>query len=591
MNVFLFLLVSLIVHSLPVPYRPGMLRFRALIRWLPLRLIWGTGAWAAITIFMMLTLPWAIIGLVMSFGLMILMTAGLGRGNIEDIIRGAQVPIACMGLIIVITIPAFTGLITWTSDVSNATFFDEMIEETDEPLFTEPIPDNMVRLVTKDYAIYVARQHIGPFGSNVQVAASHITTKDDRLVWVCTITSTNVLAENFIKGFIVVDANDPQSVDPLLINGSTIPVGEGLFWDKNIRFANYLNDMGAAYQYAYPTWDPAGNMVYVQTRTPLGYDFVERAIGPVVYAENGSVYEYDTIGDTPSWITQAYAEEYLERQVARWGGYRRGDGFDLFAGGLLWLIPPSNDRLEISEDTRYIVSPDTGNVEAFLAVHPVTNSRSLAGVFRATQNKVYYHDLSGGSFISGTAAADNVVAGIPQPASGFYFGSMPLLYPVRINSSYSKWTWYTPIYWAEGSYDEDDEWSILNMRLHALALVDASNVDRYARINAGGSLTGAALVEQVRNEYVTLFGGVTEEEENGFEITATVVNKSQYVQDGDTHIVLGTDNSTIPYIEGTRSWMRLEDWYTLLNLQVGDIFTATVQVFEGQYRITAIDKS
>ncbi len=267
-------------------------------------------------------------------------------------------PVLCVGLLLVLIIPLFSGIIGWTSDVSNANSFNSMITVANGSLFSSPIPDDKVRLVTEEYATYVAGQHLSPFGSNVVVASAHITTRLGRLVWVCTIVSSNVIAANFLKGFIVVDANDPQTVSPILINQTSIPVGEGLFWDRNIQFGNYLNDMSSSYEYAYPTWDPLGHMVYVQTRTPLGFDFVERAIGPIVYCENGTVVSYPSIAETPKWITQAYSEEWLERQVTRWGSYRRGSGFDLFAGGFLWFIAPSNDRLEMSEDTRYILNPE-----------------------------------------------------------------------------------------------------------------------------------------------------------------------------------------------------------------------------------------
>jgi hypothetical protein len=402
------------------------------------------------------------------------------------------------------------------------------------------------------------------------------------------------LAENFIKGFIVVDANDPQSETPDLIQGTNITIGEGLFWDRNIQFGNYLNDMTASYQYAYPTWAPNGDIVYIQTRTPIGFDFVERASGPILYFENGSVFSYATIEETPDWVTQAYGEEYLERQISRWGGYRRGDGFDLFAGGFLWVIPPSNNRLEIHEDTRYIINPDTNRVEAFIAMHPVTATRTLAGVFRATKDAVYYHDLSDEGYVSGDAAAANVVADIGAPASGVYFGSMPLLYPVVINSTLTKWTWYAPIYWADYYYDEDlEEYTATNMRLHALGLVDASNIDRFVWQPLGGTISGEELVQSVRTEYVELFGGTVEPEPTGtFEMTATVVNKTSYVDDGDTHIVLKTDNATYPFIEGARDWMNLTDWYTLLNdIGVDDSFTATIQVVGDMYRIIAIFKN
>jgi hypothetical protein len=540
------------------------------------------------------TLPWALLTLVISLGALLVISSGFRGGDIEDILRGVRVPLTCIGMLIIILIPAFSGFISWTADVSNAEYFDSKITETDEPLFNTSIPDNMVRLVTEEYAIYVARQHLSPFGSNVHVAAAHITTRDNTLVWVCTIVSTNVLAENFIKGFIIVDANDPQSETPELIEGTTIPVGEGLFWDRNIQFGNYLNDMTASYQYAYPTWDPVGNLVYVQTRTPLGFDFVERASGPIIYAENGSVYSYATIEETPDWVTQAYGEEYLERQISRWGGYRRGDGFDLFAGGLLWFIPPSNNRLEIHEDTRYIINPDTNNVEAFIAVHPVTATRTLAGVFRATKDDIYYHDLSGEGYVSGDTAAANVVADIGAPASGIYFGAMPLLYPVIINSTLTKWTWYSPIYWADYVYDADlDQYTATNMRLHALGLVDASNIDRFVWQPLGGTISGEELVHSVRSEYVELFGGTIEPEPTGtFNLTATVVNKTSYVDGGDTHIVLKTDNVTYPYIEGARVWMNLTDWYTLLNdIGVGDNFTATIEIVDNMFRIVTIVKN
>jgi len=542
---------------------------------------------------MMMTLPWAILSLIMSFGLLLMVSSGFRPGELEDMLRGLRAPLTCFGLLVVMLMPMFSGLIGWTADVSNAQYFDNMIVESDELLFNSTIPDDMVRLVTEEYAEYVANQHISPFGSNVEVSAAHITTRAGRLVWVCTIVSTNVLAENFVKGFIVVDANDPQAFEPEVITSTTIPVGEGLWWDKDIRFRNYLNDMTAAYQYAYPTWDQLGELAYVQTRTPLGFDFVERAIGPTVYFENGTVVSYNSIEETPDWITQAYAEEWLEREVSRWGGYRRGNSFDLFAGGLLWFIPPSNDRLEMTEDTRYIANPDSGMVEAFIAVHPVGNFEALAGVFRATQDTVYYHDLSAFGYVSGDAAAANVVGQLPPPATGFYYGAMPLLYPVETNPGEIKWTWYTPIYWADGSYDEDaGEFFLTDMRLHALALVDASNIDKFYIQELGGALSGPLLVQTTRAGYVALFGGsIGPGPGTAFELTATVVNVTSYVEDGDTHIVLGTDNSTYAFIEGARAWMNLTDWYTLLNLNPADSFIATLQEEDGQYQIIAIVKT
>jgi hypothetical protein len=594
MNALEFLLITLIAHVIPIPFSRQLMMPSRLIKWLPMRLVWGTVAWVIICLLFGATLPWAILGLIMSLAALMMISSGFRPGGrMEDMLEGIRLPYACIGLIILIVVPTYGGIVSWTSGVANAEYFNGMITVTDEPLFMNPIPDRMVRLVTEEYAKYVASQHLSPFGSNNIVAAAHITTRNGTLVWVCTIVSTNVLAENYVKGFVVVDANDPQTVEPHIITSTTIPVGEGLFWDRNIQFANYLNDIGASYEYAYPTWDLSGSLVYVQTRTPIGFDFVEAAIGPIVYAENGTVFAYDTIEDTPSWITQAYAEEWLERQITRWGSFRRGSGFDLFAGGLLWFIPPSNDRLEITEDTRYILNPDTGRIEAFIAVHPVNTPSTLAGVFRATPTEVYYHDLSGEGYVSGDAAVANVVGDIGQPASGVYYGAMPLLYPVVINSTLTKWTWYTPIYWADAYYDEDiGDYVSSNMRLHALGLVDASNIDRFVWLPLGGTLSGEDLVHEVRSDYVALFGGEIEEEPSeSFSITANVTAKTAFVQSGQQHVLLQTDNATYEFLEGAQAWMNTTDWYTLLFLDIGDNFTATILQAGDVYRIVAIVKN
>jgi hypothetical protein len=246
--------------------------------------------------------------------------------------------------------------------------------------------------------------------------------------------------------------------------------------------------------------------------------------------------------------------------------------------------------VEISEDTRYILNPETQTVEAFICVHPITSSSALAGVFRATHDGMYYYDMSSLGFISGEAAKANVLSQLPPPATGSYYGAMPLLYPVQISPTETKWTWYCPLYWADGIY-QDSTFQASDMRLHALALVDASNVDKFYIQELGGTLSGPTLVQAAREGYITRLGGTVEGPKDTFKMNATVTNKTQYVQDGNTHIVLGTSNSTYPYIEGARAWMNLSDWYTLLNLNVSDSFTATIHVVQGQYQIIAIVKN
>lgn len=590
MEVMVFLLISLIVHSIPIPYRPGMLRFNRLLKWLPTRLVWGTVAWVLICIISQMLLPWAAIGLIMSFAVLMVFSSGFRPEHIEDLMQGVRVPFICFGLIIIIVIPMFSGVIGWTSDVSNAEYFDGMLTKTTEPLFASPIPDNQIRLVTSEYATYFANQKLASIGSNIEIAAAHITVKDGRLVWVCVVVSTNVLSENYLKALIVVDANDPSMYQIITNPEIRTLKAEGLFWDQNIQFGNYLNDMTNSYETAYPTWDPVGNLVYVQTRTQLGWDFVERPLGPIVYCENGTVITYPEIQDAPSWITQAYAEEWLERDVNRWGGYRRGSGFDLFAGGFLWFIAPSNDRLEMTEDTRYILNPDTNRVEALIAVHPPgASALTLSGFIRGTEDNVYYHDLSNAGFASGQAATNEIIKQFATPTTGSYEAAMPLLYPVQVNATSYRYVWYCPIYWVDGYYDTDaEQYYISDIRLQAFGMVDAQDVTVSYTLETQGALTGAALVQAVREGYLQEVGGQIEEEPTStFQFNANITSVSSYDQSGNTHIVLGTNNSTYKFVEGTKSWMNLNDWYTLLNAQVGDEFNATIQVVGSEYRIVA----
>jgi hypothetical protein len=82
--------------------------------------------------------------------------------------------------------------------------------------------------------------------------------------------------------------------------------------------------------------------------------------------------------------------------------------FDYFAGGLLWIIPPSRDRFEITEDTRYIVDPKTTDVVALVCVNPIENQRTLSGVFKATREGVLFYDFKQSNYISGLTAEDLV---------------------------------------------------------------------------------------------------------------------------------------------------------------------------------------
>jgi hypothetical protein len=142
-------------------------------------------------------------------------------------------------LLVVVLLISFIGLIAYgeIQRVSNARYFNGFIAQGFGLPFDTTPPDNMVRLVTKELAYSIARRHMSEFGSNTQVLDCHVTkSPEGSLVWVATVASTNVIAENYIKGFILIDAAEPTATPQIM--HAEFAVGEGLWWDRDIAFRN-----------------------------------------------------------------------------------------------------------------------------------------------------------------------------------------------------------------------------------------------------------------------------------------------------------------------------------------------------------------
>ena len=465
--------------------------------------------------------------------------------------------------------------------VSNASYFNSLIQVVSGELpFNTTIPDNMVRLVTEELAISIARRHMSEFGSNTQVLGCHITkTPEGELVWVAVIGSTNVIAENYVKGFIIIDATEPQMPPKILRNEFT--VGEGLWWDHNVHFRSYMNDMMKSYGIAYITWNfTANETVYVVARYNVGFDLIKRYTPPMVYDLQGNLYDQaETLSEVPYWITQVYDENWLEGMINEMGCFRRDEGFDYWAGGFLWIIPPSRDRFQMTEDTRYIVDPETSDVVALVCVNPVGNQRTLSGVFKATRNGIFFYDLREENYISGMTAEDFVEGRLPKPAVGIYDAEMPLLYPVETSPNEYRLAWYVPIYWREGTWEKDE-----TIYLAGFAIVDAKEVSRIAiTINEEG-LTSEQLVRKTRLEFLKLFGIITYQELN-----ATVLGKYEYVDEGTTHIILRLDNETYSWVEATPKDIPTPQWNELLATEPLDTVTVHIEKRGEKWIITYFD--
>ena len=462
--------------------------------------------------------------------------------------------------------------------VTNVNYFSSFIQQGSGLPFSTTIPDNMVRLVTQELAVSIARRHMSEFGSNTQVLDCHVTkSPEGKLVWVATIGSTNIISENYIKGFVVVDANEPAA--PPKIVHIQFNVGEGLWLDRNIPFRNYIDDISKTYGVAYPTWDlDTNNSIYVVTSYNLGFDFVRRYETPLAYDSQGELeYEPKSMSEIPPWITQVYDEGWLENMINEYGSFRRGNGFDYFAGGFLWIIPPSQDRFQMTEDTRYVIDPETKNVVALVCVNPAENQRTLSGVFKTSREGVIYYDLKQSNYISGMTAEDLVEGRLPKPATGNYYAVMPLLYAIEVTPGNSRLAWYVPIYWNEESGESDE-----TIYLAGFGIVDAQDTNKIASTINQEGITSEQLVQQTRLEYSKLFGAnVT----TGIRVSANVMNTYEYVQDGTTHIILRLNSTVYPWIEATPKDLSAQQWNELISTQPGETISAQIEKHDDRWMI------
>ncbi|MEM3769820.1 MAG: hypothetical protein QXG76_01360 [Candidatus Bathyarchaeia archaeon] len=484
-------------------------------------------------------------------------------------------------MFLVYLLAASSMIVFWqVQRVANAAYFNNFIHMSSGLPFDREIPDNMVRLVTEELAISVARRHMSEFGSNTQVLGCHITkTPEGKLVWVAVIGSTNVIAENYVKGFVVIDATDPLA--PPKILQRKFAVGESLWFDHNVHFRSYMNDISNRYGVAYVTWNLETNeTAYVVTRYYVGFDLIRRYETPLIYDEEGSLYpQAESLLQIPDWVTQVYDENWLEEMINEMGNFKRGTGFDYWAGGFLWFIPPSRERFEMTEDTRYIVDPETGDVVALICVNPIGNRRTLSGVFKATRNSIFFYDFKQANYISGMTAEDLVEGRLPKPAAGMYDAEMPLLYPVQISPDNYRLAWYVPIYWREAISGKEE-----TIYLAGFAIVDAEETSKIAIKMHEEGMTSEQLVRATRQEFLKLFGIITE-----IEVSAKVKGKYEYVEDGTTHIVLRLDNATYEWVEATPKDLPTAQWNKLMATQEDHTVTVHIEKRGEKWIITAFE--
>lgn len=136
-----------------------------------------------------------------------------------------------------------------------------------------------------------------------------------------------------------------------------------------------------------------------------------------------------------------------------------------------------------------------------------------------------------------------------------------------------------PIYWREGTKTPDE-----TIILAGFAIIDARDINNVAINMAGGGFTSEQLVQKTRLDFTGLFGAVTY-----VTLDTTILNKTEYVKDGTTHVLLHVANSTYPWIEATPNDLPSQQWYELLITEKGNHILANIEKREQIWTITSFD--
>lgn len=485
---------------------------------------------------------------------------------------------ARLAAVALIVLLVFSIVMFWqsqaASSVNNAASFNQMLtfQSTGTPLFQNEIPNNMLRLTTEELAKSIALRSAAHFGS-VKVGSAHITIYNGRLVWVVTMLPANLLGDNSVQGLVIVDANNPE-LDVEMLD-KKFGVGEELIYFPPFYIANVQGNAywqistTNLYGRATLTPDNDGNWKYMLTATGVEpWTFVEKPAGVYAYNEAGRASSLYTLDQVPSWVTQRYDEGWLEHMITVWGETRRGSGFDLFAGGFLW-IPASPNRVEIADDTRWIVDPDTNKITALIPVDYVGEIQTMAGMFKVTENGIEYYDTTGLDIKSGLQAQNVVESHILMPTTGTYEAQMPLIYPMNGQNA-----WFIPIYWRTDWSESTSEQE--TTKLAGLGIVDAVDLDHYTIVMTGEGYQGESLVAEAKRRFEA--GMIQPSNEKT--ITGTLNNRFSYVNNGNTIYVLtigDTDYASYTQTLNFTTVSRIE------KMRIGDQVTIIVNSNNNQF--------
>ncbi len=443
--------------------------------------------------------------------------------------------------------------------LANANYYNGNITfERGTSLFAnDTLPYNEIPVVSVSYASYIATSHLGDFGGNTKIYDNEFMVENSTPYWIFSVGSTNTIGTNHLIGFELVNAVNASLRE--IFQNTTI--GAGLFFTHNINYATYVGNTQDIIGNHYPQLRANGEVDYVVTLDSLGPNGLQQFAGGEAFNPQGNIIaKWTSPGNAPSWVNQPWDKNLFQVLIHDWAGNRIGNGsFGFFAGGFLNKAA-SSYMMNVDNNSELIPYHNQTAYMQFLS--PANAPNALSGVMLATGSHVFFYNLENLGLISAAAAKATIQAKLPALSGATYFTSNPILYPLG-----GYFAWIVPYYSQEAST------SIV--QLQGLGIVDAENSAHYVSIQSQFSSISSSGVTKLIGNAVTQFLSGNFQQQPGTVVNGTIVNITQFDQNGSTVVALELNNTQ--YYFASAALLNDSQIIQILQLQVGDNVSLMVQ--------------
>lgn len=421
----------------------------------------------------------------------------------------------------------------------------------------DTLPYADIPVVSELYANYIASSHLGDFGGNTKIYDNEFMVENSTPYWIFSVGSTNTLGTNHLLGFELVNAVNATFRE--IFQNTTI--GAGLFFNHGINFASYLGNTQNIIGNHYPQLRSNGEVDYVVTFDSVGMNGLQQFTGGEAFNPQGNIIaKWSNPGDAPSWINQPWDKNLFQTLILDWAGNRVGNGtFGFFAGGLL-SRPASTYMMSVDNNSELIPYHNQTAYLQFLS--PANAPNALSGVMLATGSQTFFYNLEDMGLISAAAAKATIQAKLPALSGASYFTSNPILYPVG-----GYFAWIVPYYSQESSTGI--------VQLQGLGIVDAENSAHYVSLQSQFSSISTSGVTKLIGNAVSQFLSGNLIQPSGSTVNGTILNKTQFDQNGSTIVALELNNSQ--YYFASAATLNDTEMIQILQLQIGENVSLEIQ--------------